>query len=73
MPEKRLIKAEDRKVTTLKAGEHTINGLLVVLKEDTEVVFVEEHYLPEYMTKYKPLQHDPNGSAGAGRFSKFRW
>jgi len=81
---KRLIKEEDRKVVVLKAGEYRIDGLLVEIKDDTQVVYAEEEFEPEYMkgrrfltgryfagNSIKTLQHDPNGSLGNNHFSKF--
>lgn len=71
MPLARSIKPEDRKVTTLKAGWYTINGLHVEIKEEVQVVYSEEWYYPDYETKYKRLEHS-YAPQGQFSFSKFR-
>lgn len=72
MPNIVSIKSEDRKSTTLKAGWYKVNGLLVRIKQDVEVEYAEEFVLADYETKYPPLQHDPNGTLGKCRFSRFK-
>ncbi len=70
MSEKRLIPVEKRSATTLLPGCYTIDGLLVRIEAPIQATWYEEMYLPEYMTKYTPLQH--TFSMSQGRFSKFK-
>lgn len=55
----------------IKAGYVAIDGLLYQLKEDITAIQCEEYHQPSYLKDFPPLTHDPNGTLGKGRFSKF--